>query len=572
MAKTPLFRELMRALQTTREARRLGVPALELHELRAEQRLDRRRFLQASAAAVAVPILARCGSTGTAVGDTSDASGGGGARVAIVGGGMAGLHCAWRLHKLGIASTIYEASSRTGGRMFTDRATFPDGMHCELGGELIDTGHETMHDLAKELSIELLDYTKDDATLEHLVAHFGGVKLTMQQILDGFAPIAAKMDEALATLPDQEDLFVYYNKPNGGEALDALSIKAWFDQVGASGVVRDLLEMAYTIEYGLDTDVQNVLNMLFLISTDASDFKEFGDSDERFHTKDGNDTFTTKLADGLPAGTIETGATLRRIKPKGDGWTLSFDRDGGAFEVDADHVVITLPFTRLREVDIQAELPAAKRKAIDEMGYGTNAKLMVGFTDRVWRAAKSNGSTYTDVGYQASWETSRLQPGKSGIITNFTGGKVGVDAGKGTPEERMAAFLDGFDQVFPGAKAAGNGKVARMHWPTHPQTLGSYSCYTVGQYTTITGVEAEPVGTLHFAGEHTNLDAQGYMEGAALSGAIAADEVAAALGVATGALISEGLVAAVDARILHRAAATRRFRRWKLARRILAQR
>lgn len=570
MAKTPLFREMMRALQTAREARLTGVPALELHELRAERLLTRRRFLQGSAAVAALPVLARCGATSSAMGDASN--GGDGPRIAIVGGGMAGLHCAWRLRKLGLASTIYEASSRIGGRMYTDRSTFPDGMHCELGGELIDTGHETMRDLATELGIELLDYTKDDAALEHLVAHFGGAKLTMQQVLDGFAPIAAKIDEALSTLTDQEDLFVYYDKANGGEALDALSIKAWLDTIGATGDVRDLLEVAYTIEYGLDADVQNVLNMLFLISTETSEFKEFGDSDERFHAKDGNDGFTTKLADALPAGSVELGATLRAVKARGDGWTLTFERDATSFDVDADHVVLTIPFTRLREVDIQAELPAAKRKAIDEIGYGTNAKLMVGFSDRVWRAAGSNGSSYTDLGYQATWETSRLQPGTSGILTNFTGGTPGVDAGVGTPEERMADFLDMFDQVFPGAKAAGNGKVARFHWPTHPQTLGSYSCYRVGQYTTITGAEAVPVGTLHFAGEHTNLDAQGYMEGAALSGAVAADEIAAALGVTTGTLVGEGPVAVASARIMRRAAATRRFRRWKLARRILAAR
>ena len=39
--------------------------------------------------------------------------------------------------------------------MFNDRMTFPDGMHCELGGELIDTDHEVMRDLATELGIEL---------------------------------------------------------------------------------------------------------------------------------------------------------------------------------------------------------------------------------------------------------------------------------------------------------------------------------------------------------------------------------------------------------------------------------
>src|SRR3712207_7123244 len=49
------------------------------------------------------------------------------------------------------------------------------------------------------------------------------------------------------------------------------------------------------------------------------------------------------------------------------------------------HVVLALPFTLLREVRLDAPLSPAKRRAIAELGYGTNAKLMVGFGERVWR-------------------------------------------------------------------------------------------------------------------------------------------------------------------------------------------
>lgn len=565
MARTPFFRTLTRILRAGRAAERTGVPLDEIVATERERRaLNRRRFLEMTAAAATLPLVASaCGD------DPMPAESG--QKIVIVGGGIAGLHCAYRLKKLGVSATVYEASTRIGGRMYTDRATFPDGQHCELGGELIDTGHLTMHDLAAELGIDLLDFKDDDQTLDPLVAHIDGKILTMQEIITGFTPIAAKIDEALATLTDQDDLFVYYNKPNGGEKLDAMSLTAWLDSIGATGPVRTLLEVAYNIEYGLEPDVTNCLNMLFLISTDTSEIRLFGDSDELFHTKDGNDTFITRLSEGLDPAQIELESALTAMREDADGrYTLTFSRKGSTLEVKADHVVLALPFTKLREVQLDVDFPAVKRTAIEELGYGTNAKLMVGFSSRPWRTMHmSNGETFSDLPYQATWETSRLQPGASGIITNFTGGDRGLAMGEGTPEQRASDFLSEFDTVFPGVQAAYNNKVARFHWPTHPFTKASYSAYKVGQYTKITGSEIERYKNVHFAGEHTSLDAQGYMEGGALTGAMAAAEIAGDLGIATqpleGGERRPSRLWMPEERILARARAARARRRWKAA-------
>ncbi len=84
--------------------------------------------------------------------------------------------------------------------------------------------------------------------------------------------------------------------------------------------------------------------------------------------------------------------------------------------------------------------------------------------------------------------------------------------------------------MFPGAAAQSNGLAVRFAWPSYPFTKGSYAAYRVGQYTTIAGAEIERVDGVHFCGEHTSLDYQGYMEGAALTGAVVADEIAADFG------------------------------------------
>jgi monoamine oxidase len=63
-----------------------------------------------------------------------------------------------------------------------------------------------------------------------------------------------------------------------------------------------------------------------------------------------------------------------------------------------------------------------------------------------------------------------------------------------------------------------------MHWPTVPTMKGSYACYKPGQWQFF-GLEGEREGNLHFCGEHTSLDFQGYMEGAAETGAFVAAEI-----------------------------------------------
>ncbi len=76
-----------------------------------------------------------------------------------------------------------------------------------------------------------------------------------------------------------------------------------------------------------------------------------------------------------------------------------------------------------------------------------------------------------------------------------------------------------------------NGKkrfhVHIAHWPSNPLTKGAYTCPHPGYFTTIAGNEQKPVGNVHFAGEHTDsfYEWQGFMEGAALSGVRAANEI-----------------------------------------------
>lgn len=447
--------------------------------------------------------------------------------VLIVGAGIAGLSAAYRLQQAGVRVTVIEAQNRVGGRMFSLRNAFADSQVCELGGELIDSGHTTIRDLARELHIELDDLAKDDATLARSTWFIGGQRRTDREVVEAFQPVASRIREALAPFGAAFD--PTWRAPQGAESLDRLTIAEWFDKAGISGWLRTLLSVAYTTEYGMEIDRQSALNFLLMIGVDAPPFEIFGASDERFHVQGGNDRIVQELGRRVSAS-IETGTMLEALAQDANGnFTATVRRNSASQELRATHVVVAVPFTVLRNVRLDVPLPPVKQRAIAELGYGTNAKLMVGFSSRPWRDVhKSNGSIFTDLPFQLTWETSRLQKGKAGILTNFTGGAHGVALGENTDAFQASALVDQLERIVPGVRDARAGMTqARFHWPTHEWTRGSYAGFLPGQWTGIRGEEGASVGRLHFAGEHCSLVAQGFMEGGCATGQEAARRILA---------------------------------------------
>jgi monoamine oxidase len=545
MSRTSLFDSLRRSLQLARTARATGIPIDEVIERAAEARRirqSRRDFLRVAAGGAAmlaaVPILSACGDDDDGNGADGGPDGGGGdggggdARVAVIGGGLAGLHCAYRLQQAGVDVKVFEASSRTGGRTFTARGMLPDKQQiAELGGEFIDSGHATMLALADEFKFQLDDLIEGKGVIVGDTYYFDGDFRSEKEVIAEFEPLAPTMAAAL-TLGEKDDAEF--------ERLDAISIAEWLadkKEGNAGPLITALLNVAYTGEYGLDADEQSIWNLLYLIDFDTPDpFRIFGDSDEQFHLHLGSDSIATALADGLE-GRIEVDTILTAVARDGSRYRLSFDRDSGSRDETFDHVVLALPFSTLRDVDLtEANIPEDKLQVISEVGYGTNAKLIGSFTSRVWNDMKLSGSSYSDLGYLNTWDTSRGQDGASGVLTNYLGGVAGLNSDKGTPDERMVDALDnqGIDTVYPGVSAAyAKGSALRFHWPTAPFNKGSYTCYRPGQWA-FYGLEGERADNIHFCGEHCSLDYQGYMEGAAETGALAAMEVLDDLGIAAG--------------------------------------
>jgi monoamine oxidase len=453
-------------------------------------------------------------------------------RIAVVGGGLAGLTCAYRLKQAGLRASLYEASDRLGGRCWTRRGDFAEGQIAEHGGELIDQGHTQTRQLAQELGLDLDNLLAAEVNGTDPFYYFDGQPYTFKQATEDLKRVWQQIhkDVSAAGYPT-----LYTRSTQRGRELDAMSIAEWIEAYVPGGLrskLGQLLDVAYNIEYGAETDVQSSLNMLYLLGfSGQGQLRIFGPSNEKYHVRGGNDQITTRLAAALP-GQIVTGSQLVAIRRNADGsYRLSLQSGGAVRSVTADRVVLALPFSILRDVDYaKAGFSPVKETAIEQLGMGTNSKLHVQFSSRHWNSLGCQGETYADTGYQNTWEVTRAQPGAAGLLVDYTGGKVGASFGTGAPSERAERFLAQIEPVLPGISARWNGRATVDFWPGNPWTKGSYSYWKAGQYTSFAGAEGQQEGACHFAGEHTSIDFQGYLNGAVESGERAAAEILATSG------------------------------------------
>ncbi len=504
---------------------------------------SRRHFIRGAAA---LPAAFALGARGSRAGTARDA------RIAIVGAGISGLVAALTLHEAGFTPQVFEASGRSGGRIHTNRAGWFGDQVAEWCGELIDTDHVTMIALAKRFGLSLTDVLDGVPHGAQYTIYFDGKYYPIEAAARDFRPVYAQLT---AQLRAAGDLAPYDRLTPEQRRLDAMSVSTWIDRYvpgGHGSLMGGYIERAYLAEFGRDTREQSAINIVYMLGTQSgpvegeAGFHIFGPSDERYHISGGNERLTDAIAAHLPEGMIRLDTPLVAIERDAHGPVrLTVAGERGREQHAFDRVILTLPFTRLRHVDYRyARLSAVKRQAIEQLGYGRHTKMHIPFTQRSWRGhgpwpGISDGTIYTDLGFQNTWETTRGQPGKGGILVAYLGGTPAVaaaaDAAYTTTLESpktqrsVAAVIAGIDRVWPGIAAHYAGHATAGSTFLDPFIGGSYSVWLVGQLTAFGGAEGRAEGPIHFAGEHTSLDQQGYMEGGAVTGLRAAHEVLHAL-------------------------------------------
>jgi len=223
------------------------------------------------------------------------------------------------------------------------------------------------------------------------------------------------------------------------------------------------------------------------------------------------------------------------LRRRSDGASvLSFETDARTLDVVADLVVLALPFSTLREVDLsRSGLSAAKLQVIQTFGMGSNAKLHVELSHKTWPRLGFSGATYSEWdSYCCAWDDS-VPSGPDGapaMLLGFPGAHVGRSGLTGqahgpAPAGDVGTFLGQIEPVYPGTSAAYTGRAYEDHWALDPGVQGAYSYCRVGQAASFGRVAGRREGTIHFAGEHTSVQRQGFLDGAVSTGERAANQL-----------------------------------------------
>ncbi len=475
-------------------------------------------------------------------------------RIVIVGAGIAGLVTAMHLRDFGIEATIYESSSRVGGRMHSERAYWNDGQHTEWCGAMVDSTHATIRTLARRFSLALLDTHAAWPRRARDTCYIGGSYYAMADADRDFAKIYPILQNQLAHV---NSTTTYANATPTARRLDLMSMRDWIVRYVPGGLASPLgrlIAEAYRNEYGREIEELSALNLVLQLgqqTTFAQDrrLNVLGYSDQRYILARGSQALPEAIAAHLPSGSIRFGYRLEALRRRAGGtYELRFRRDGVSESVYADRIVLAIPFIALRAVDYSgANFDSAKANAIENLGYGYHTKLHLQFNKRAWMRPvhpwpePTTGQIWTTLRIQSALDYSLGQHGADGLIEVFTGGAPALVNTPAMPYARVGdsaavewhvrQFFTQLDAIWPGVSATWNGKATFGNAQADPNILASYSCWLVGQCTTIAGHEARAQGGVHFAGEHTSVEYQGFMEGGAQSGLRAADEILAGYGI-----------------------------------------
>jgi monoamine oxidase len=238
----------------------------------------------------------------------------------------------------------------------------------------------------------------------------------------------------------------------------------------------------------------------------------------------GNDKLAAALA--APLGPrLHLSTELVALSHRGKNVRATLRQARSTTTITSDFAVLALPATLLRRVPITPSPPAQQHEAIARLRYGRATKTLLQFSKRFWRLPGRPRAFGSPLPFGALWEGNEEQRGRPGILALLAGGGASdathdIVAKAGTPA--LVGELE-----WLGAKGAELVASRQVRWQDDPWSRGGYAFFDPNYDPSLRAWLARPFGRLFFAGEHTSIKWQGYMNGAVESGRRAAEEIVA---------------------------------------------
>lgn len=441
------------------------------------------------------------------------------ARVAVVGGGFAGLMAAWSLQSGKFNVTLFEARDALGGRVRTDRKLIP-GKVVEAGAELIGENHPTWIMLAKKFKLQLARIsTDDDYARQGLRSRIilGGHELTDAE----WKAVERELEPVLKLLGSEAKTVPALQPWNAKLAAkwDGMSVADRFDKPDMFGA-KSSLGRKY-LEYKIENDncapvgKHSYLALLAAVSAGrmGNDMLGYWTHTETHRCAGGNDQIATNLAKGVKD--IRLSCRVEAITLGTAAVRVTYSDAKGKHDEAFDFVILAGPPFTWPRVQSSPEFDPSKFT----VSHGNAVKFLSSVKTQFWKKHKLAPALDSDDTGQV-WESTDNQKGAKGFgLSVYSGGPFVLD------EKTYNARLD---QHFKDYRA---NRIAfkLVNWPKEPHIMAGYAVPFKGEVTTIVkNLNGSFQGRIFFAGEQVSPGFFGYMEGALQSGLQAAGRVAVA--------------------------------------------
>ena len=443
-------------------------------------------------------------------------------RVLVAGGGLAGLTAACALARRACDVIVIDARDRVGGRVLTARTGFHNKQHGELGADLIDADQDAIRDQCRRYGLSLTPILT------------GGFSRYVQDAKGRrrIHDIEPPQDEIAGQLGELIEAYTRAEQRWDGEvarAMARVSVDEWLRQVKAHRGWRSTVK-ALRGFFLADPDELSLLAYVDQLASWGQAARE-----GLFRIRGGNDRLARAMAHEL-GSRVRLGHELKEVAQGARGVRAAGrTTDGEAWRLYADFVVLALPATTLRDIRISPALPRRQREAIDTLRYGRATKALLQFDRVTWRRSRRSRGYGTDLPIGAVWDANEEQRGRSGMLTLLAGGSASAHVRRLIPsaDTRRADLVRSAYRTIERELAWLN--LERAHiiaatahtWEDDRWSRGGYAFFDPGFDPGLREWLARPFGRCFFAGEHTSVKWQGYMNGAVESGLRAADEIRA---------------------------------------------
>lgn len=432
--------------------------------------------------------------------------------VAVVGAGLAGLTAAAELQRCGAAVTVFEARDRTGGRVLTIRQGFVDGQQAEAGGDFIDEDQNEICRLVHNLGLTLVPILRSGFAF--LRSPRGGKQ---KKVFRGNL-IWTKLAETLRPLVQM------YRWSEGrwdgavARHWGSLSVADWMKQTPLNPDVGGMLVGLRGFFLADPAD----LSLLSLVEQVASGTPGRG---RMYRIMGGNDRLPMALAAKL-GDCVRLRHEVLALSQVTERVLLTVHTaSGDERQIQVDYVILAVPATTVRALEFDPPLPPRQLAAISKLQYGPVTKTLLQFDRRFWRGRGRPLAYGTDLPIGAVWDGNEEQGGGPGILCLMAGGSASADTQDLLAQEGPPGLTRRLDWL--GALPATLLATHTVSWEQDPWVGGGYAVFGPQYDPTLRQWLARPHGRILFAGEHTSLRWQGYMNGAIESGLRAAAEVRA---------------------------------------------